>query len=972
MIRLLIFTILSFSIMSQEQNTLYKDQWYLKNTGQSYLTRTDDLQFPTSKPDSRLIDINWLQDKDITPASSDKIIVAVIDVGLDYKHPDLKDRIWINHKRCSDPKNIQPQCYGQNIINPNDPDGVMDTIGHGTHVAGIIVANNNDMGIVGAAHKNVVVMPIKVLDRSVKSYLHNRRLLSDYYAMAIRFAIQNGAHVINISGGFPKHLLSEQFEKAIEEATAANIPIVASAGNNSKDLPVYPCRHQDVICVGSINNKAQFSKDTNYSQSVDMLAPGEHIVSTYPLDLESFIIRQYGYEALDGNSQAAPLVSATIANMLVANPDLSLNQIKAKLFSSTQEIQSSDKFSNFGSLDMRASVENSPDTFWLPLIKEDSLIYLEKDSLDFVYELNVKNLSKSASSIQLNLNSVDNIHFDKMSMNSPMIQPGKTYTFKLKGKASSLDIDHLLNLNFELTSTDYKKQHRLHLILSRKIEDIDSKKASIKSSLNAMNYNYIVPYQKRTLMKKVVDADHKQRPLAFYTTQSFKKSSRRVLAVHYFKDSQLLHKQISLSDNNFIMGIFRADYNQDGKFDYLVYGIRVNPSTGAEHLFKFYDSEFNPLYGQSSSTWNVKASYPYAELQTTRKTSSGEKQAVPIKLLKHEENKNNFSLYEIHDENLGNILVPVLELTGVSLPLGEIDPIDRRRPRIYKQFFVMKPKQNGAIYNIEPKPLLTNLVENDIREHLRGSLKPWQGILIDSTFKHQPNSFFASTGDGYDRKYFIFKFDEKLNFLSHEEIYNQNQSLVTNQIYPIYPFSNKYNFVSKMSDWQIRNSVFKEQSLVTSKNHASVNWDDEIYYHIQSYDLDGVHHYYSSRYWIHLFDQNGESFKIPIRRESSYVTVDNLFEQHQFSETFNMGYVSVNNQLNSSLTIDSTQLYGDFSYVAHRSPDGFLRPIRYTIQFPYECNYFATSRVSEKPYSSLIYVCNKDKQAFLRLVPLRY
>ena len=972
MIRLFLLLIICLPLMAQDKNTLFKDQWYLKNSGQSYLTRTDDLHFPNSLPTERLIDINWLKGEKLTSVSSEKIIVAVIDVGIDYNHPDLKDRIWINTKKCTDPDKIGPQCYGHNIINPSDPNGVMDTIGHGTHVAGIIVANDNNIGIVGAAHQNVIVMPLKVLDRSVKSYLHNRRLLSDYYAMAIRFAISNGAHIINISGGFPQHLLSEQFEKAIEEATNANIPIVASAGNNSKDLPVYPCRHQDVICVGSINNRAEYSKDTNYSQSVDMLAPGEHIISTYPLDLESTIIRKYGYEALDGNSQAAPLVSAAIANMLVANPKLSINQIKAKLFSTTQSIQSGEKFSNFGSLDMKASLENTPKTFWLPLIKEDNLIYVDNDSLEFSYNLKVKNLSQNSEQIHLQLNPIENIQFERMSLQSSPVLPEGEYTFKITGKVSSFNIDHLLKLSFKLQTNDYNHSYKLHLLLSRKIDEIQSVNVPIKSSLNSMNYNYIVPYQKRTLMKKVVDADEKQRSLAFYTTQSFKKSSRRVLAVHYFKDNELLHKQISLSDNNFIMGIFRADYNQDGNFDYMVYGIRLNPHTGAEHILKFYDSEFNPLYGQASSTWNIKASYPYAELQTTRKNSSGTKETVPIKLLKHEENKNNFSLFEISDRDLGNILVPVLELTGVSLPQGEINPIDRRRPRILKQFFVLKPKKNGAIYNIEPKPLQTNIAEDSIREYFGEGIKPWHGILIDSTFKHKPNSFFASIGDGYDRKYFEFKYDKQMNFQFSQEIKSDQQSLVTNQVYPVYPFNNKYNYVAKMNDWQIRNSVFENQELVSTKNHTSMNWDDEIYYHIQSFDLEDLHHYYSSRYWVHLFTQKGESFKIPIRRESSYVTVDNLFEQHQFSETFNMGYMSVGNSLTSSITIDSTKLYGDFSYVAHKTDQGLIRPIRFTLQFPYECNYFTTATINEKSYSSLVYVCNKDNQAFLKLVPLRY
>ena len=101
MIRLLLLLITCLPLMAQDKNTLFKDQWYLKNSGQSYLTRTDDLHFPNSLPTERLIDINWLKGEKLTSVSSEKIIVAVIDVGIDYNHPDLKGRIWINTKKCT-------------------------------------------------------------------------------------------------------------------------------------------------------------------------------------------------------------------------------------------------------------------------------------------------------------------------------------------------------------------------------------------------------------------------------------------------------------------------------------------------------------------------------------------------------------------------------------------------------------------------------------------------------------------------------------------------------------------------------------------------------------------------------------------------------------------------------------------------------------------------------------------------------
>lgn len=241
------------------------------------------------------------------------VIVAVIDSGVDYEHEDLKDNMWVNADEIpgnnidDDQNGYVDDYYGVDIVAGKGNGG--DTNGHGTHVAGIIAARNNNVGVLGIAY-NVKIM-------SVKAAMHNGTLNQADIAKAILYAYENGAEVINMSFG------GSACSIAVQDALYAaydRCVLVASAGNDGENneptptdsiaVPNYPAALTYVLGVMSVDEAGRESVFTNWDVKAfnnveyELYAPGENIMSTLPGN-------KYGF--LSGTSMAAPMVSAFAA-----------------------------------------------------------------------------------------------------------------------------------------------------------------------------------------------------------------------------------------------------------------------------------------------------------------------------------------------------------------------------------------------------------------------------------------------------------------------------------------------------------------------------------------------------------------------------------------------------------------------------------------------------------------------------------
>lgn len=257
------------------------------------------------------------------PGGNSDVIVAVIDTGVDYTHLDLRNNIWINtaeipdNGKDDDGNGYIDDVYGWDCVgNDNNP---MDDNGHGTHVAGIIAAENNKIGGVGIAY-NSKIMVLKAGNSS--GYFNNSDI-----AEAIQYAYMNGASVINMS--FGGSFISIAVEEALENAYNSCV-LVAAAGNDGacnnlscKTCDVvgvsYPAALPYVIGVMSTNAEgtavSSFSNyDHNPHNSIEyeVYAVGEAIPSCWPGNK---------YASLNGTSMAAPTVSGIAALLRSAYPD---------------------------------------------------------------------------------------------------------------------------------------------------------------------------------------------------------------------------------------------------------------------------------------------------------------------------------------------------------------------------------------------------------------------------------------------------------------------------------------------------------------------------------------------------------------------------------------------------------------------------------------------------------------------------
>jgi len=253
------------------------------------------------------------------------VVVAVIDTGVDYTHPELANNIWQNLDEIpnngidDDANGFIDDTIGWDFID-NDADP-MDYYGfnsyhngHGTHVAGTIAAADDGWGMTGVA-PGAQIMPIRALSEWGDTY-------GEFVANGIYYAVNNGADVINLSlsGGFSS--LAE--EQAIQYATEQGVVVVMAAGNYGDSQPTYPAYYATNfgIAVGAVDYSGNLTSFSNRSGSAPInyvTAPGESIYSTIP---------GHTYDWQYGTSMAAPHVSGTAALMLSANPNLTPEQVE--------------------------------------------------------------------------------------------------------------------------------------------------------------------------------------------------------------------------------------------------------------------------------------------------------------------------------------------------------------------------------------------------------------------------------------------------------------------------------------------------------------------------------------------------------------------------------------------------------------------------------------------------------------------
>ncbi|MBA9026703.1 S8 family peptidase [Peribacillus huizhouensis] len=293
------FPKLNYAVVKvKDKKNIHKVIQYYQKNSKVQLVTASVLYKSFGTVDPKVIDQYHLSmlnvDKAQSLAGKNPVTVAVIDTGIDRKHPDLKNTLL----------------PGYNAV---DPLSQPFADSHGTHVAGIIAANkDNGIGGYGIA-PNVKILPIDVFDGW---------FATDYsIAEGILYAVEHGAKVINMSLGGP--LPSPLIEEAVNKAIEKGVVIVAAAGNDGADYANYPASYEGVISVGAVDQNKKLTNYSTYGASVDVVAPGHEVYST----VYDFI-KPSSFTKMSGTSMASPVVAGAAALLLSKYPNLTPTQVE--------------------------------------------------------------------------------------------------------------------------------------------------------------------------------------------------------------------------------------------------------------------------------------------------------------------------------------------------------------------------------------------------------------------------------------------------------------------------------------------------------------------------------------------------------------------------------------------------------------------------------------------------------------------
>lgn len=292
--------------------------------------------FPALQYSTPGIDMNIWNAWNSYPLSKEEtrtVVIAIIDTGIDYRHPDLADHMWVNENEIPD-NNLDDDgngyiddIHGWDFYNNDasichyaetkngytaNPD---DNDNHGTHIAGVIAATaNNAIGISGvASNVNIQIMSLKIHGGSTSSGSVTNAIKAIQYAEAM------GADICNLSWGTTSY--NQALELAIRESSMLFVTAAGNNGVNNNSHPVFPAslRLPNLISVAYVSSDGVLASDSNYGVStVDLAAPGQDIYST--------LVGTYGYSS--GTSMAAPHVTGLAAMIYACQEHVYPAQVK--------------------------------------------------------------------------------------------------------------------------------------------------------------------------------------------------------------------------------------------------------------------------------------------------------------------------------------------------------------------------------------------------------------------------------------------------------------------------------------------------------------------------------------------------------------------------------------------------------------------------------------------------------------------
>lgn len=890
--------ILSFTVFANDP--MFNQQWGLVNSGQSVWRSEGDIRRETVTGTVG-IDIKWPGIEALNNIGEGReVIVAVIDSGIDMTHPEFSGRLF----------------NGKDFL---DDAPMVDDMGHGTHVAGIIAANINGYGTQGVTPNGIKILPLKVLNQKVQRFVYKKnpndedergRVITDIIADAIVYAIQGKASVINMSLGWPQLVNSPRVTRALGLAAENGVVIVAASGNNNKDVPTWPCSHPAVICVGAMDNQGEITEFSNHGGKVDLVAPGEWIVSTFARNLESRTLRVQGYEAKNGSSQASPFVAAAAALLKLQNPNFTAEQIKAKLYASATPLSKEEdqRFVRFGALSIKGALEIGDVSLASVLVKSLVTVSVDQNGrFDFTLPVEILGNTSDVPMVSISGLEAQTKVEDK--------------NVRVWGRIQDMRRDSEIPVEFTTTLGDRTTKTRVTLSMARIIHENDLVSIAL-GDLQATNLLTIQGERKVSYIGQVAVED---RPTSDFHGFIIKRSGEDITLTIIGASANATDAtitSINLPRYKQVLSVFEKDINLDGKNDLIVYGI----NTERDNLvLTFTDLSGAPLFGDNSR-WEMPIT-----------TFEG----LP---LKEDGARADFSWIK-HKTFLGEILLPYYQKSW-QMPVEDNsqDILDHELPGSDVRLYYWEPFLLNAKTLARPRVVDTVAFKQKLRTTLNPA--PWETVAIERMLPQSQNEratgrvrHVISVGEGFFRKFSILESRSVTDFTIRTHIDNDvfqtgNTSLQTRKLKDFSLSQNSFQ-LALLDRSNARIKPLVEGRILNPWTVETSGWSNPFFEVVATFeDEDRRVLFFESRYHVYVYDQSGNLnpgiHKLPINRDSSFPGVS-------FSETLQPALVREGDNNRPAVAVNSTLIFGDRLYTMLSSPTSLTRPISLSIKVPANC-----------------------------------
>ncbi|HXH31339.1 MAG TPA: S8 family serine peptidase [Bacteriovoracaceae bacterium] len=903
---------------------LFDQQWGLSNTGQKVFRAEDDIRREEVKG-IKGMDVDWPGHVELSKLGQGReVIVAVIDSGIDLTHPDLAGRLYT----------------GKDFL---DNAKMVDDTGHGTHVSGIIAANLDGSGIEGLTPKSIKILPLKVLNKDTTSFVYKGRVITDVIADAIAYAIDANVAVINMSLGWPQLINTPRIVKSLDHAAQKGIVLVAASGNNNKDVPTWPCSHPAVICVGAIDNQGGLTEFSNHGGKVDLVAPGEWIVSTIPRALESRTLRIQGFEAKNGSSQAAPFVAAAAALLRLKNPEMTVEEIKARLYASAKKVKADKdhRFVRFGMLSIKGALALENAAVSSVVVKE--LVTVDVDEAGkYKFSLPLEILGKNLAVPQVSVQGLE----VRVQVEGPVVN--------FSGVITDLNADSEVPVKFKTRHGSVVTETSVTLSFARKLKVSELSSTKIP----AIPSKYLMSIQGGRKLSRMGQVSVEGKALSdFHGFVQAKTGDKiQVISIRANAGSRAAETStVILEGHAQLLAVFEKDVNFDGRSDLIFYGMNA----AKDHLtLTFTDLAGKPLFGRSS-VWELPIS-----------TFEG----LPIK----EGERADFSWIKVKTF-LGDLAVPYyLKTWTMPKEDNSTSLLDHEPEGMDQRLYYLEPYVEGDRTLIRPRVTDSVAFKKVLNKTLKAGA--WDRVNIERLLPQSMEErssgsarHLVSKGDGFNRVFFILKMNRvgEHTIAPHADpdVFQAGNNALQTRMLEDFSVSKNSFQMALLDRSSSRVKPFIEGSATPAWNLKTSGWSNPFFEVVATFEGVGRRVlFFESRYHVYVYEQGAEELpvgrRLPINRDSSFPGVD-------FSETLQSVLVRNGAENDPAVAVNSTLIYGDRLYTMVSSADAFTRPIALSVKIPANCVPTKSQLLRSESYSAYALLCqNADDSVDLGFFPL--